>query len=44
MIIMRTTASAYLYEVCVRETEKRKSTSTRIDLVFGSNSIFKTVP
>ena len=30
-----------LYEVCDRKTGKRKWTATRIDLVFGSNSILR---
>ncbi len=31
-----------LYEVCDRKTGKRKWTATRIDLVFGSNSILRS--
>src|SRR6056300_545010 len=31
-----------LYEVCDRKTAKRKWTATRIDLVFGSNSILRS--
>ncbi|MFT5675980.1 MAG: catalase-peroxidase, partial [Paraglaciecola sp.] len=30
-----------LYEVCDRKTDKVKWTATRIDLVFGSNSILR---
>ena len=31
-----------LYEVCDRKTGKAKWTATRIDLVFGSNSILRS--
>jgi len=34
-------AGNYLYEVCDRKTDKVKWTATRVDLVFGSNSILR---